>query len=381
MKVGIVVPFSWSYWGGVVDHAESQAHALAALGHDVRILIGNDPPGRLTRLLHPRPGRHGPLPEYVIPVGRTVIVPANASLSNLVLTPQAMVRMKRAFAREQFDVVHVHEPLAPILSQYALAAAPCPLVTTSHAAGGRWHPWGKRFWPVLIPRIDHRIAVSEEARRAAEPWLGGPFEILPNGVDLPAAPDPGGRENRVLFIGRHEPRKGLQVLLRAWPRIAARTGARLRVIGADPLSVAFLLRRLEVSDPSIELLGVVPTQTLLEELGAAKVLAAPAIGGETFGMVLTQAFATATPVVASDIAGYREVAGPETGILVPPGDEDALVLGICTLLEDEARRRALGARAREVAEDRYSWGRLAGRLVEIYSSLIGVPVAQRAAAR
>ncbi len=138
MKIGIVVPFSWSYWGGVVEHAENQVKALAELGHDARLIIGNDPPGRLTHLLHPRYGRHGPLPDYVIPVGRTVIVPANGSLSNLCLTPQAMPRMKRVFERECFDVVHVHEPLAPILCQYALANHPCPVVATSHSSGGAY---------------------------------------------------------------------------------------------------------------------------------------------------------------------------------------------------------------------------------------------------
>jgi len=380
MKVGIVVPFSWSYWGGVVEHAENQAKALMALGHDARIIIGNDPPGRLTHLLHPREGRHGAPPDHVIPVGRTVIAPANASLSNIVLSPQSMWRMKRAFARERFDVVHVHEPFAPILCLYALAAAPCPVVATTHASGGGWW-WWNVFWRVLIPRIDYRIAVSEQARLAAEPFLGGPFEIIPNGVPLPDETDPGNREQRVVFIGRHEPRKGLHVLLRAWPQVHARTGARLRVIGADPLTVRLLLRRIGVSEgDGIDILGVVPTETLVAELSSAKALAAPAVGGESFGMVLTQAFATSTPVVCSDIPGFREVAGPETGILVPPGDEAALAAALVELLEDEPRRRALGERGRAVAEERYGWDRIASRLVEIYGSLIGAPVAQKVAA-
>jgi phosphatidylinositol alpha-mannosyltransferase len=369
MKVGIVVPFSWSYWGGVVEHAEQQARSLMALGHEARIIIGNDPPGLLTRLLHPREGRHGPLPEFVIPVGRTVIVPANASLSNIVLTPQSMPRMKRVFARERFDVVHIHETLAPILSLYALAAADCPVVVTEHASGGRWFRLGQLFWHVLVPRIDYRIAVSEQARRAAEPRIGGPFEIIPNGVPLPPPADPGGRLDRVVFIGRHDARKGIHVLLRAWPEIAARTGARLRLIGADPLSVRFLLRRLGIPEDGIDILGSVPTATLVEELSQAKVLASPALGGESFGMVLTQAFACSTPVVASDIPGYREVAGADTGILVPPGEPGALAAAIVELLEDEPRRSALGAQARRVAETRYSWDGIARRLIEIYEAL------------
>jgi phosphatidylinositol alpha-mannosyltransferase len=381
MKVGIVVPFSWSYWGGVVEHAEHQVHTLRALGHEAKIVIGNDPPGRLTHTLHPREGRHGPVPDFVIPVGRTVIIPANGSLSNICLSAQAMRRMQRAFERERFDVLHVHEPLAPILSLYALAAKPCPIVSTSHASGGRWYFWGRLFWGVLLDRIDHRLAVSEQAKAAAAPYVGGEFEVLPNGVALPDPPPADGRRHRVVFIGRHEGRKGLPVLLRAWPRIRARTGATLRVIGADPLSVRFLLRRLGVAEDGIGILGVVPTDTLLAELGQAKLLAAPAVGRESFGMVLTQAFATATPVVASDIAGYREVAGPETGVLVPPADEEALADAICTLLEDEPRRVRLGVRAREVAEERYSWEGIVRRHLEIYAGLTGLPAeAERALA-
>jgi phosphatidylinositol alpha-mannosyltransferase len=382
VKIGVVVPFSWSYWGGVVEHAENQAKALIELGHEVRIVIGNDPPGRLTHLLHPRDGRHTPLPSYVIPVGRTVIAPANASLSNICLTPQAMPRLRRVFEREQFDVLHIHEPLAPVICLYTLVNHPCPVVATAHSSGGRWYTIGRMFWGVLAERIDYRIAVSEQARAAAEPNIGGPFEILPNGVALPPAADPGDRERRVVFIGRHEPRKGLHVLLRAWPSIAARTGARLRVIGADPLSARLLLRRLGVGEEEhgIDILGVVPTETLVRELLGAKVLAAPAVGAESFGMVLTQAFAAATPVVASDIPGYREVASPETGILVPPGDPDALGDALVELLEDEPRRRRLGERGREVAEERYSWHRIATRLVEIYESLAGSQVTESVAA-
>jgi phosphatidylinositol alpha-mannosyltransferase len=373
VKIGIVVPFSWSYWGGVVEHAENQARTLMELGHEARLIIGNDPPGVASRLLHPRPGRHGEPPPFVIPVGRTVIVPANFSLSNVCLTPQSMLRMKRAFARERFDVVHVHEPLVPIMSLYALEGAPCPVVVTCHAAGGRWWKWGRRFWGVLLSRIDYRIAVSEQARAAAEPWIGGPFDVIPNGVALPDTAEPGGRAHHVAFLGRHEPRKGLPVLLRAWPEIRGRTGARLRVMGADPLAVRYLLRRLGVSEDGIDILGVVTAEVRDAELARAKILVAPAVGSESFGMVLTEAFAAATPVVASDIPGYRDVASSETGILVPPEDAAALVEASVALLEDEPRRAALGCRAREVAEERYGWEAIVRRHLQIYSQLTGAP--------
>ena len=382
MRVGIVVPFSWSFWGGVPEHADHQARALLARGHDARIIIGHDPPGRLTKMLHPREGRHERPPPYVIPVGRSVIVPANGSLSNIVLTPRSMWRIKRALAREAFDVLHVHEPIVPLISAYALTAATCPIVSTSHVAGEamRWYPAARSLWGFLAERIDHRIAVSEQARAAAEPFLGPDIEVIPNGVVIPPDARPGNRRSHVVFIGRNEPRKGLPILLRAWPAVFARTGARLRLVGADPLSVRWLMRRHGLSDEGVDLLGSISEEELTRELLSASALAAPSVGRESFGMVLTRAFGCATPVVASDIEGYREVVGHDTGVLVRPGDHEALAGALTALLEDEPRRRSLGQAARRIAEERYSWDGIAARLVEIYEGLVRAPALQRIAA-
>jgi phosphatidyl-myo-inositol alpha-mannosyltransferase len=381
MKVGIVVPYSWSFWGGVQEHADHQARALMDLGIEAKILMGHDPPGRLTKMLHPKEGRHTRPPDYVLPVGRSVIVPANASLPNIILSPPAMMHMKRLFEEERFDVIHVHEPAAPILSAFALAVARCPVVATCHAAGERlgWYPVAKVFWGILFEQIDYRIAVSEAARRSAEPHVGGPFEVIPNGVVLPEGSEAGNRDGNVVFIGRNEQRKGLHVLLRAWPEVAARTGARLRVVGADPLSVRWLARRQALSLDAVDLLGVLSEEELTQELQRASLLAAPALGGESFGMVLTRAFACATPAVASDIEGYAAVATPESAVLVPPGDPRALAAALVEVLEDEPRRRALGEAARKVAE-RYSWDRIARRLAEVYEELVNEWVGERAAA-
>ena len=380
MKVGIVVPYSWSFWGGVLDHADHQARALADIGIEAKILMGHDPPGRLTKLLHPKAGRHTPPPDYVLPVGRSVIVPANASLPNIILSPPAMRRMKRALKEERFDVLHVHEPFTPILAVYALAIAECPIVVTCHAAGDLgWYPFAKLVWGPVAGRIDYRIAVSEAARRSAEPFVGGPFEVIPNGVDLPPRFDARGRNGNVVFIGRNEQRKGLQVLLEAWPQVAERTGSRLRVVGADPLSVRWLARRSGFALDGVDLLGGLSEDELTAELEQASVLAAPALGGESFGMVLTRAFASATPAVASDIEGYRAVATPESAVLVPPGDADALAAALVEVLEDEPRRQALGEGARKVAEQ-YSWGRIARRLAHIYEELASERVGELAAA-
>jgi phosphatidylinositol alpha-mannosyltransferase len=382
MKVGIVVPYSWSFWGGVQEHADHQARALQRLGVDARIIMGHDPPGRITWLLHPKQGRHTRPPSYVMPVGRSVIVPANASLPNIILSPQSMLRMRRIWEEERFDVVHVHEPLAPVLSAFALATAPCPVVVTCHSAGERlgWYPIGKVFWGVVARRIDQRIAVSDSARRAAEPYVGGPMEVIPNGIDLPPEVDPGGRNGNVVFIGRNEPRKGLPVLLRAWSRVHETTGARLRLVGADPLSVRWLARRQRFSLDGIDLLGGLSEDELTAELQAASLLAAPSLGGESFGMVLTRAFACGTPVVASNIEGYAQVANHhETGILVPPGDADALATAMVELLQDEDRRREYGIAARKDAEP-YSWDIVGRRLIEIYERLAAPAESVRAAA-
>jgi phosphatidyl-myo-inositol alpha-mannosyltransferase len=374
MKVGIVVPYSWSFWGGVVEQAEYQARALQALGIETRTLIGHDPPGSFSRVLHPRSGRHERPPPDVIPLGGSVIVAANGSLANIVISASAVLRLRRALRRERFDLVHVHEPLTPALGLAALAFSDGPVVATFHAAGhSSWRGPAQALWGPLLDRIDHRIAVSEQARRTAQAYLHGEYELIPNGVTLASAANPGGRLNRVVFIGRQEPRKGLEVLLRAWPHVHERTGARLRVIGADPLAVRLLLSRRRLPDRGVELLGVLPERELTAELDRAKALVAPSLGSESFGMVLTRAFARATPVVASDIDGYRELAASGNALLVPPANPDALAAELVRLLEDEPRRRQLAARARALAEERYDWKLIAPRLAAVYERLLNPP--------
>jgi phosphatidylinositol alpha-mannosyltransferase len=380
VKVGIVVPFSWSFWGAVVEHAELQAAALEDLGHEVRLIMGNDPPGQFTRALHPRVGRHGDPPANVIPVGRSVIVPANGSLPNIVLSPRAYFRTRRALERERFDVLHLHEPMTPVICMAALILARTPIVATFHASGDLgWMGPGVPLWGFLMDRIDHRIAVSERARASQQRWLPGEYEVIPNGVLVPDEAPVGGREHRIVFAGRQEPRKGLQVLLRAWPDIRPRTGLRLTVAGADPLAVRLLLTRLRVSDEGIDVVGFLSQERLTETLLGAKALVAPSLGQESFGMVLTRAFACGLPVVASDIPGYREVLEPAASVAVPPDDPAALVEALERLVSDERRREAMGAAARALAVERYSWSGIARRLVEIYELVTGVESEARAA--
>jgi phosphatidylinositol alpha-mannosyltransferase len=374
VKVGIVVPFSWSFWGAVSEHAELQAEALRRLGVETRTIIGNDPSGSFTRVLHPRFGRHDTPPGDVVPVGRTVIVPANGSLANVVLGPSALVKIRRALVRERFDVLHVHEPMTPAVCVAAMALAPCPVVATWHAAGPlRLNRAAVHFWGFLMNRVDYRIAVSEQALQSVERQLPGRYDVVPNGVLIPPRADAGRREHRIVFAGRHDPRKGLPVLLEAWPEIRRHTGARLRIAGADPLAVRLLLARRRISDDGIDVLGLLSQEALTEELLSAKALVAPSVGMESFGMVLARALACALPVVASDLPAYRAVVGDGTGTLVPPGDARALVDAVVSLLDDEPRRAAYGAAGRRHVERNYSWDAIAARLLDIYSLVARVP--------
>jgi phosphatidylinositol alpha-mannosyltransferase len=367
VKVGIVVPYSWSFWGAVVEHAELQADALRELGCEVKTIMGNDPPGQFTRVLHPRHGRHGNPPPDVIPIGRSVIVPANGTLPNIILSPRSFVRIRDVLRRERFDVLHLHEPMTPIPCIAALALWEGPTVGTFHASGElSWMKIAKPVWGFLAERIDRRIAVSEMAAESAARYLGGEYEIVPNGVLIPEEAEPGGRADRIVFAGRHEGRKGLHVLLEAWPEIRRRTGAELRVIGADPLRVRLLMARLRTPEDGVEVLGFLDQDRFTEELLAAKALVAPSLGGESFGMVLTRAFACATPVVASDISGYRDVMTSATAVSFPAGDVGALAEAVESLLADEPRRLEMGAAARDLALERYSWSAIARRLVDVY---------------
>jgi phosphatidylinositol alpha-mannosyltransferase len=257
--------------------------------------------------------------------------------------------------------------MTPVVCTVALALARCPVVATWHAAGDLgWMRFGEPVWGFLIDRVDARIAVSRMAAESAERYLGPGFEIVPNGVNIPEAADPASREHQIVFIGRHDARKGLPVLLRAWPAIRRTTGARLRLIGTDPLQYRLLQSRLRFDEDGIDVLGIVTNAERGRELASAKLVVSPALGGESFGMVLVEAFAAGTPAVASNIPGFADVAVPAAATLVPPGDVAALAAAVSTLLADEPRRVAMGRAARQLAEGHYAWPDVARRLEEVY---------------
>jgi phosphatidyl-myo-inositol alpha-mannosyltransferase len=359
---------------------EALAEELLREGHDVRLLAPYDPDDRLGRVTHrgaaPEPR---PLPDYLVPLGRTVGMPMNGAVSNLSLGTRTVATLGRELRSGGYDVVHIHEPNAGAASWYATEASRVPSVATFHTystnvALGLFgaHVAGLRR---LYSKLSGRIAVSEAARWTAARCYGGRYRIIPNGVDLRAArPSHSHDENgelRLLFVGRAEERKGLPVLLRAFEALrSAGVRARLTVAGATDEEVRALL----LDPEGVEVLGRVSEEEKWRLLGQADLLCAPSLGGESFGMVLTEAFASGTPVVASDIAGYRDVVRHgEDGLLVPVGDAVELGESLLGLAMEPHRRERMASAAREHAE-RFAWPHVAREVVEVYERALEQPL-------
>jgi phosphatidylinositol alpha-mannosyltransferase len=368
-------------------HVEALAEQLLDRGHHARVLAPFDPPGALSRLLHRAAAEQRPLPDYLVPLGRTVGIPANGAVSNLSPFPLGgFLAVRRELARGRYDVVHVHEPVVPLVGWNAVLGARSPVVGTFHAYSTRPFPnhaataFGARR---VFNRLAARIAVSEAAAWTCRRWFGGRYEIVPNGVDLEAAPlgpKPPAHELRVLFVGRPEERKGLPILLSAFGALVEHVPARLTVIGAERADLLHYL-----PDPEamrwIDVRGRVPGERLWEALHEADVLCAPSLAGESFGMVLTEAFAAGTPAIASAIAGYSDVVSDGVdGVLVPPGDPQRLAEELQRAHHEPERLRAMGEAARRSAE-RYAWPRVADRVTEVYERAIEAPEPQGAVQR
>ena len=357
MRVGVVCPYDLARPGGVQGQVVGLAAALRCLGHEVEVIA----PGRLSTAATTAMAEAG-----YRPMGRSIAVPVNGSLAPMAPHPSAAWRTRTVIRRGRFDVLHVHEPMAASITLPALTTAVAPIVATFHAAGERT-PYRLFARPLrrLAERIDHRVAVSQPAADLAARYLGGSYEVLFNGVDLgsysprPAAP---AGPPAILFVGRHEPRKGLEVLVRAHALLPG--AVELWVAGEGPETER--LRRAVGTDRRVRWLGRLSEAEKRRRLAEAAVLCAPSLGGESFGVVLLEAMAAGTPVVASDLLGYRSfVGGSGAAVFVPPGDAAALAQGLARVIHDqplaERTRRAGSLVARQ-----FSFDALARRYEEQY---------------
>src|SRR5918994_1990960 len=364
MRIALVSPYSWTYQGGVNRHVEALAEELLGRGHHVRVRAPSDRPDGLGRGLPRAPAEFRELPDYLVPLGRTIGVGANGAVSNLVPFPDGLVRLRRELRDGRYDVVHVHEPPAPLISWDASTFRGAPVVGTFHSYSTKAVPnhianlLGARR---IFNQLSARIAVSEAAAWTGRRWYGGDYRVIPNGVGVDAAsrgPKPESDHLRLVFVGRAEERKGLPVLLSAFGALVEHVPSRLTVVGADREDVSRMVADPDV-ESRIEVLGRVSGAELWRHLDEADVLCAPSLAGESFGMVLIEAFAAGTPVVASRIAGYRDVVSDGVdGILVPPADPQRLAEELQRLWLEPERRAAMGEAGRRSAE-RYAWPRIA----------------------
>jgi phosphatidylinositol alpha-mannosyltransferase len=351
--------------GGVQAHIRDFAHELAQRGHETSILAPADDEDEL--------------PDGVVWGGRPIALPYNGSVARLSFGPVTAARVRRWLSGHEFDLVHVHQPDSPSLSILAVWAAEQPLVGTWHMATDRSRAL-VGFAGILRPsleKISARIAVSEAARTTLVSHLGGDPVLVPNGVHVDAyaralpRPDLAGAGGTVSFLGRlDEPRKGLPVLLAAWPAVAARCPqARLLVAGPGDADEASALLP-DRARAGVTFLGRVSETDKARMLATSDVYVGPHTGGESFGIVLVEAMAAGAVVVASDLPAFRDVlADGEAGALFPTGDSDALAATIVGLLGDPPRRAALAAAARRRVP-RYDWSTVTDQVLEVYDLVL-----------
>jgi phosphatidylinositol alpha-mannosyltransferase len=366
MKIGLVCPYIYPGSGGVAQHVLHLYENLRLRGHDVRIITASHGPQRASE-------------GDILRIGVGFSVPLNGSMGTLTFSPRYISQVREMLERERFDVLHLHEPFVPFLSLFLLRESHSVNVATFHAYAGfsPSYELGSRVMNGHAARLHGRIAVSAAARHFIDRFFPGDYKVIPNGVDVPrfagAVPLARWQDGtpNVLFVGRHEPRKGLLDLLKAH-RILRRTGHenRLLIVGSGPQEREARRYVATRGLQAVEFLGRVSDAEKAQLFRTADVYASPATGGESFGIVLLEAMAAGAPIVASDIHGYKGVVrrGRE-GLLVPPHDPKELATAIARLLDEPELRESMRAAGRARAEE-FSWPRVTARVEEYYGFVI-----------
>jgi phosphatidylinositol alpha-mannosyltransferase len=374
VKIGLVTPYVYPLPGGVNEHVRFLYENLRLRGHDVRILTSSH-------------GLQRSSEGDVIRIGKGFSVPSNGSVGTITLSPRYVSQVQKVLDREKFDLLHFHEPFVPFLSLIVLRQSTSVNIATFHAYAG-FSPameLGKRTLTPYAARLHGRIAVSAAARHFADRFFPGDFKVIPNGVNVgryqravPIARWQDGTLN-ILFVGRLEDRKGLPHLLKAF-RLVRKSGfeCRLLVVGSGPQEREARRYVMTRGLQNVEFLGRVSDAEKAQLFKTADVFVSPATGRESFGIVLLEAMAAGTPIVCSDIHGYKGVVQRgRQAILVPPRDSKALAAGISELLANPTLRERMGAAGLERAAQ-FSWEHVTARVEAYYGFVIRRLAAQGA---
>jgi phosphatidylinositol alpha-mannosyltransferase len=370
VKIGIVSQSYYPRYGGVTEHVHHTAVELRRRGHQVTIITS-----------HFRRGE-APSDPGVERIGYNLLIPFNGAFVDLAVGIRLRSQLRELLRRHDFDILHTHAPLVPTLPLIAVETAECPQVGTFHTTSGPSRLIEAFLGPLAkrMKRLDARIAVSETARDFAAQYFPGEYSVIPNGVDTErfhpfVEPFPEWRSPdrvNVLFVGRLDPRKGVQVLLDAMPVVLARTRGRARLLVVGD---SYLRRRFEASvapaaRAHVHFLGHVPSHDLPRWYATGDVFVSPALGHESFGIVLAEAMASGRAVVASDIPGYRSVVQPGVnGVVSPPGEVPALAAAIAELVEDPQRRATLARQGRIRALE-FTWPHVTDRIEAVYRDVL-----------
>ncbi len=351
MRIALVCPYSLTFPGGVQNQVLGLARELRKRGHTTYVLGPCD----------------GPPPDTnVIPLGNSVPTAGNGSIAPLAPDLSAAFRTIRVFRDEHFDVMHLHEPMCPGPTLTALLFANTPSVGTFHRKGPlKNHKYVAPLLKGWAKKLEVMVAVSEESRRSAVEMYEGEYLTLFNGIEIERyseAPLQRGNRPTILFLGRHEHRKGLGVMIEAFKQLP--DDVQLWVAGVGP-ETDELMKKTQ-GDERIQWLGRIPDAEAASRMRSADVYCAPSLGGESFGIVLLEAMASGTPIVASDLAGYRSVASNEkNALLTPPGDAKAVAEAIARLLSNKSLAQTLADNGRARAEE-FSMTKLAAHYEELY---------------
>ena len=370
LRIALVTEYYYPHLGGICEHVHYFAREARARGHHVDI-ITSDIPGTVRQ-------------PHVIPIGRSQSVYANGSQARITLGSSLRRRMRLTLKRGRYDIVHVHSPLSPVLPLLAIDEADCPVVGTFHTYFDRsvGYTLGRRYFQNRLDMLSAAIAVSHSTTVALERYFDADWRIIPNGIDAnffnPDAPRPAAVRTDVpviLFLGRFDPRNGLRMLMETFRKVRGPLReAQLVVVGGGPLTNHY--RKLAKNDPDITFVGPV-LEGRPGYYANSSIYACPTTKA-SFGITLLESMACATPIVCSDILGFRDVVKNEReALMVPRDDQGALADGLVRLLDDETLRRRLGSTGRDIAQA-YAWPRVTEQVLAVYADVLDLAAAPAA---